>query len=195
MKATKLIAILTLTVFCFGIGIAGAQSVADAARAARKKKPETTATIHHYDNDNLPANDGGGVSVVGPPPASIAQPPADDKAIHPDPAAAAAERQKAADEWKTKLDQQKAKIDFLNHELDIYQRELRLRAAAVYSDPAARGRNAAEWDRADAQYKADIEAKQKAIEDARHEMDQMQESARKAGLKEQENEANPSDKK
>jgi hypothetical protein len=194
MKNTKLIAILTLLIFVFGIGIAGAQSVADAARAARKKKPESAATIHHYDNDNLPANDGS-VSVVGPPPASISQPPADDKAVHPDPAAAAAERQKAADEWKTRLDQQKAKIDFLNHELDIYQRELRLRAAAVYSDPAARGRNAAEWDKADAQYKADIEAKQKAIEDARREMDQMQESARKAGLKEQDNDSSPSNKK
>jgi len=162
-----------------GASGAAAQSLGDYARAVRKNKAETSSTTHHYDNDNLPTNET--LSVVGQPP------PADDagnasctqatKAA--DPAAAAAERQKTADEWKKKLDQQKEKIDSLNHELDLEQREYRLRAAAMYGDAGNRLRNEAAWDKEDAQYKSDIDSKQKALDAARQDLDEMQEQARK----------------
>jgi len=183
MKHTKLMAIGTLLLV--GVSGAAAQSLGDYARAARKKKVEPTSTSRHYDNDNLPT--GETLSVVGPSPAGNANagnPNATQtaKAAVVDPAAAAAERQKTADEWTKKLDQQRQKIDSLNHELDIDQREYRLRAAAMYADAGNRLRNAAQWDKDDTQYKNDVDGKQKALDAARQELDEMQEQARKAGI-------------
>ena len=81
-----------------------------------------------------------------------------------------------------KLDQQKQKIDSLNHELDLDQREHRLRAAAYYGDAGTRLRDSAQYDKDDAQYKSDVDGKQKAVAAAQQELDQMQEQARKAGI-------------
>jgi len=179
MKNTKLIAIVTLLLL--GVSGAAAQSLGDYARKARKNKAEPTTTSRYFDNDNLPTNET--LSVVGPQPDSAntgsaqgARPAAGN------PAAAAAERQKTADEWKQKMDSQKEKINGLSRELDLEQREYRLRAAAMYGDAGSRLRNAAQWDKEDAQYKSDVEGKQKAIEAARQELDEMQEQARKAGI-------------
>ncbi len=159
---------------------AGAQSLGDYARAVRKNKPATTSTARYFDNDNLPASDA--VSVVGP-----AAPAADGNAGQAasapaaDPSADASERQKAADAWKEKLADKKAKVDALSHEIDIDQRELRLRAAAVNFDPDANVRNV-QWPKEEAQYKVDIDAKQKELDAARQELDEMQEQAHKAGV-------------
>ena len=187
MKHTKLMAIGTLLLL--GVSGIAAQSLGDYARAARKKKVEPTSTTRHYDNDNLPTNET--LSVVGPPPTANANAgqeagnasfaPAT-KAASVDPAAAAAERKKTADELTKKLDQQKQKIDSLNHELDLEQREFRLRAAAFYGDAGTRLRNSAQFDKDDAQYKSDVDGKQKALDAARQELDEMQEQARKAGI-------------
>jgi hypothetical protein len=189
MKHTKLIAMATLLL----LGASGAvgQSLGDAARAARKNKPESTSATRHYDNDNLPTNDG--LSVVGPPPGGDASSAAPKTAAANSPA----DHQKAADEWKDKLDKQREKIESLNHELDLEQREYRLRAAAMYADAGNRLRNAVQWDKDDAQYKSDVDGKQKALEAARQELSEMQEQARKAGLteKDQEKESNSPDKK
>ncbi|MGO9863612.1 MAG: hypothetical protein ACLPLR_08385 [Terriglobales bacterium] len=159
---------------------AGAQSLGDYARAVRKNKPATTSTARYFDNDNLPASDA--VSVVGP-----AAPAADGNAGQAasapaaDPSADASERQKAADAWKEKLADKKAKVDALSHEIDIDQRELRLRTAAVNFDPDANVRNV-QWPKEEAQYKVDIDAKQKELDAARQELDEMQEQAHKAGV-------------
>lgn len=187
MKHMKYLAIATLLLLA--VSGAAAQSLGDYARAHRKNKPEPSSTTRHYDNDNLPTSDK--LSVVGPAPATdsnaapgseIANADPTAKAAAVDPAKAAAERQKAADEWKKKLDQQQEKVNSLNHDLDIDQREYRLRAAAEFSDAGNRLRNAAQWDKDDAQYKTDMDAKQKALNAARQEFDQMQEEARKAGI-------------
>jgi hypothetical protein len=199
MKHTKLTTFITLLLLLEVSG-AAAQSLGDYARAARKRKPEPSSTSRHYDNDNLPTNEN--LSVVGPPPTTAnagqgavntSSTPAT-KAPAADPAKAAAENQKMADEWKKKLDKQKEKIDSLNHELDLDQREYRLRAAAMYSDAGNRLRNAAQWDKDDAQYKSDVDGKQKALDAARQEFDEMQEQARKAGIVEKEKD-DASDKK
>ena len=189
MKHSKLMAIVTLLLL--GVSGAFAQSLGDYARTARKNKTGTSAASRHYDNDNLPTNEQ--LSVVGPPPTggTNAGPAAASASAAPaattNPAAAAAERQKAADEWKAKLDQQKEKIAALNHELDLDQREYRLRAATMYGDAGNRLRNAAQWDKEDTQYKSDLEGKQKALDAARQELDELQEQARKAGIAEKDN--------
>jgi hypothetical protein len=191
MKTTKYFAIVS--VILIGVSGAAAQSLGDYARTVRKNKPESASATRHFDNDNLPTNET--LSVVGPAaPASDATSTRQGGVANPaqaapaDPAAKAADRKKMEDEWKTKLDQQKEKIDSLNHELDLDQREYRLRAAAMYSDAGNRLRNSADWDKQDAQYKTDIDAKQKAVEAARQQLEDLQEEARKAGIKEKEKE-------
>jgi hypothetical protein len=181
MKQAKISAIITL-LFLAVSGAAG-QSLGDYARAVKKNKPESSPSTRHYDNDNLPTDQT--LSVVGPPPAS--ETAAATTPIAPPPGATPAgpaDKQKAADEWKTKLDKQKEKIDALNRELDLEQREFRLKSAAFYGDAGTRLRDAAQFDKDGAQYKSDIDEKQKAIDAAKQELDQMQEQARKAGIAE-----------
>jgi hypothetical protein len=182
-----------------GVTLATAQSLGDAARAARKSKAPQPATAHHYDNDNLPTTEK--LSVVGPAPATTAgnanqsgeanngSPPADSSAPAAsavDPKTAEADRKKSADEWKDKLDAQKKTIESLNHELDLIQREYRLKAVAEYSDAGNRLRNSANWDKEEADFKKQLDEKQKAVDAAKQDFDNLQEQARHAGIKESE---------
>jgi hypothetical protein len=191
-----------------GASIAAAQSLGDCARAARKTKPQAASTSHHYDNDNLPRNQH--LSVVGPEasvntdnpqiPATAAAPESTNvpetanaprdaaQTSAKDPKAEATDRQKAAEALQKTVDEKKQKIDALNRELDLSQREYKLRAAAMYSDAGNRLRNAAMWDKEDSQYKQEIAEKQKAIDAARQEFENAQEEARKAGLKQKDQE-------
>lgn len=170
------------TLLLLGVTLAPAQSLGDYARTARKNKPQPSTTSRYFDNDNLPVNEQ--LSVVGPAPttgAANGQPAASAAVV--DQAAAKADRQKATEEMQKKIDQQKEKIDALTHELDLSQREYRLKAAAMYGDAGNRLRNAAQWDKEDSQYKSDTESKQKELEGARQQLEELQEQARKAGMK------------
>ena len=168
------------------------ESLGDYARNVRKdKKP---ATAKQYDNDNLPVNDK--LSIVGNTPAvpdttgavsdgSQATPgtaSADaDKKLEVKPGQSPQDRQKVYDQWKQKVSSQKDHIDLLSRELDVAQREYQLRAAAFYADAGNRLRNSGTWDKEDANYKEQIAQKQKALDDAKQQLDDMQEQARKAG--------------
>jgi len=70
----------------------------------------------------------------------------------------------------------------LSRELDVEQREYKLRAAEFYGDAGDRMRNQAAWDKEDAEYKEKIADKQKAFDDAKQMLGDMQEEARKAGV-------------
>jgi hypothetical protein len=92
-----------------------------------------------------------------------------------------ATKQAAAKQWGDKISAQKDQIDLLSRELNVLQREYQIRAAALYADAGNRMRNSADWDKQDAQYKQQIADKQKALEDAKQKLDELQEGARKAG--------------
>jgi hypothetical protein len=62
------------------------------------------------------------------------------------------------------------------------QREYRLRAAAFYADAGNRMRDSKDWDKEDREYKDHIAEKQKAVDEAKQKLDQLQEDARKAGV-------------
>jgi hypothetical protein len=70
----------------------------------------------------------------------------------------------------------------LTRELDVLQREYQIRAAAMYGDVGTRLRNSAEWDKQDTQYKQQIADKQKALDEAKQKLEDLQEEARKAGV-------------
>ena len=194
------------------IGLAGSlasaqssPSLGDYARSARKDKKTAAKT---FDNDNLPKNDQ--LSVVGQAPAEDnADAQSDDKsedgqaqdpnAPKPETQSGAqtgnnaqkpaadgddkeAAKQKMNEEWKNKLSAQKDKIDLLHRELDVLQREYRLRAAAFYADAGNRIRSSGNWDQEDAKYKQEIDDKQKAVDAAKQQLDDISEQARKAGV-------------
>jgi hypothetical protein len=155
--------------------------------AAPKAKPKV------FDNDNLPTEDK--LSVVGSPaPASAGDSStaeSDSKAgtsSEGKEAAGAkpdddqAKKQAEFKGWQEKLSAQKNSIDLASRELDVLQKEYQLRAAAMYADVGNRMRNAAQWDKEDADYKQKIADKQKAVDDGKQKLDDMQEEARRAGV-------------
>jgi hypothetical protein len=155
-------------------------SLGDYAKKIRKD-PTPKARPKVFDNDNLPTDDK--LSVVGQQSPAGAAAPADDK----DAAAKSADddqakKQAAWKAWQTKLTAQKDSIDLATRELDVLQREYQLRAAAMYADAGNRMRNESQWDKQDADYKQKIADKQKAVEDAKQKLGDMQEEARKGGV-------------
>jgi hypothetical protein len=177
MKRTTYLAIATSLLLA--VGGATAQSLGDYARAARKNKTGDTSTVRHFDNDNLPTSDG--LSVVGPPPTADGT-STEAKAAAPAAAPGADQRQKNTAEWQSKLDAQKQKLDSLNRELSLDQRELQIRAVQLNADPTIRLRDGGQWDKQELQFKADAEEKQKALDDARQQLDELQDKAHKAGV-------------
>jgi hypothetical protein len=162
------------------------QSLGDYARSIRKEKKQDT-TAKRFDNDNLPHNEQ--LSVVGkasdPDKAgdSAADTSNSDAAKTTDKGASSdADKQKENDDWKDKITAQRGQVDLLSRELDVLQREYRLRAATFYADAGNRLRNSADWDKEDSQYKQQIDDKQKALDTAKQQLDDMQEEARKAGV-------------
>lgn len=97
-------------------------------------------------------------------------------------AADQAAKEAAWKQWGDKLAGQKDQIDLLSRELDVLQREYQIRAAAMYADVGNRLRNSTDWDKQDAQYKQQIADKQKAVDEAKQKLEDMQEEARKAGV-------------
>jgi hypothetical protein len=176
----------------FGTG-AFAQSLGEVARSARKGKTHQSAANHQYDNDNLPKTEH--LSVVGPAPAVTGNGSTPTGDVNPqnqaaaqatsaaDKKAAAPKPPSAADEWKNKIDDQKQKVASLSHELELTQREYRLRAVAMYSDAGNRLRNSATWDKEDADFKKQLDEKQKAVDAAKQDLDNLTEQARKAGIR------------
>ncbi len=182
-------------------------SLGDYARKVHKDTgPAAKARPKVFDNDNLPKDDK--ISVIGQPPAANAETPSTDtneKAAAPadgksadskaatdnktpatKPAAATdedqAKKQAAWKAWQDKLGEQKKQIDLAARELDVTQREYQLRAAAMYADAGNRLRNSTQWDKEEATYKQQIADKQKAVDDAKQKLTDMQEDARKDGL-------------
>ncbi|HEY6372487.1 MAG TPA: hypothetical protein VIX37_18060 [Candidatus Sulfotelmatobacter sp.] len=178
-------------------------SLGDYARQVRKD-PGGTSKPKVYDNDNLPREDK--LSVVGQTTATTtanaatatdstapaeAKPSSDsNKAATPEKAPSGAPTTPAEDDankaaadkqWADKITAQKDQIDLLTRELDVLQREYQIRAAAMYADVGNRMRNSADWDKQDTQYKQQIADKQKAVDDAKQKLEDLQEEARKAG--------------
>jgi hypothetical protein len=204
MKRVALFFTTAAFVAILAISCASAQDapLGDLARQVRKQKPAPTNKT--FDNDNLPKDDK--VSVVGQTPeqSSDGNPQdANNGAAQPaDPAAQPAadagkagngEQKSSTDEeqqkklalwkeWQNKIKQQRDAIDLANRELDVANREYRLRAAAFYADAGNRLRNSTEWDKEDSQYKDQIAAKQKTVDDAKKKLEDMQDEARKAGV-------------
>ncbi len=198
MKRIVLSVLSVMIVSIFATALASAQadtssqSLADYAKTVKKQQAQKPPASKHFDNDNLPKNDH--LSVVGAQPdqGSEAQaqpqegtPGEADKSADkgaPAPGSSPEEKQAFYQGWKKKIEDQKASIDLKARELDVLQREYRMRAAAMYADVGNRLRNSTQWDKEDADYKQKIADKEKAVNDDKQKLEDMQEEARKAGV-------------
>jgi hypothetical protein len=159
-------------------------NLGDYARKARKDNPAKSKP-KVFDNDNLPREDK--LSVVGAAPTengAAAETAGNQSGAKPagSPDDEDAKKQQEWKEWQQKIQGQKDSIDLLTRELDVLQKEYQLRAAAMYADVGNRLRNQTQWDKEDADYKQKIADKQKALDDGKQKLENMQEEARKAGV-------------
>jgi len=170
------------------------QPLGDYARGLRKDKKPVAAK--KFDNDNLPMEDK--LSVVGGSQNSATTTTATDEtastaAAQPEPTNQAAklppsvqpgqsqeEMQVVYGQWQDKISTQRDKIDQDSKQLEDLQREYRVRETQLYGDPGNRLRN--DWEKEAQEYKQRLDEKQKDLDDAKAGMDNLEESARKAGV-------------
>ena len=179
---TKLTFMLLLVALL--VGAANGQSLGEAARQARKNKSGPAPGQKVYTNDNLPTN--APISVMSG--SGVNTPPSEEK--KGDAAAKAAGAQAASsgdakkdeEEWRARFADQKGKIQLLERELEVAEREHQIQVAVFYADAGTRIRDDRKWADQDRKYKSDIEAKQKQIADAKQQLEDMRDQARKAGM-------------
>ena len=163
-------------------------SLGDYARAVRQEKRPPAKKL--YTNDNLPTT--ASISVVG----STATNPEEKPAAKPQDEKPKADKDKDQNEskttenkapqdeqgWRDQLNAQKKKIADLDRELDLVQREYKLRVTEYYADAGNQLRDPKKWAEEDAKYRNDIADKQKQAEEAKTQLQDMEEQARKAGM-------------
>lgn len=185
-----------------------APSLGDYARSVRHNKPQATkGAAKVYDNDTIPSATT--ISVVGAAPQTVADnkdasqaesktsdvksgDPSDAKAADPKasdksmvdskagdkaadkktaeikPGQSLEERQKVFEAWAKKFADQKKKIDQLTRDLNDYQHNSTLAQVSIWPETQKYGQGLAE--------------KQKALDQAKSELSDLQEQARKAGV-------------
>jgi len=184
MKFMTKVSLLLLMVALL-VGAANAQSLGEAARQARKKKSAPSPAQKVYTNENLPTN--APISVMSGTGVSTASSSDEKKADAADKtggaqAASTGDAKKDQDEWRAKFAEQKNKIQTLERELNVLQREHQIQVAVYYADAGTRIRDDRRWADQDRKYKDDVDAKQKQIADAKQQLENMREDARKAGM-------------
>ena len=164
----------------FSVVSAAQQSLGDAARQARRNKPpEPTTRVITNDDFGRPwvsINSDTSDNAISDADKNKAQENAKEKKK------TAAEEQAQLDkQWKARIDSQNERISLLERELDVLQRENRQRATNYYGDAGNRLRNPGKYAEDERQYRDNIASKQKELEDAKTELENLREEARKAG--------------
>ena len=162
---------------------AGAQeSLGELARQQRQLKRPSSARV--ITNDDIamaaaPAPD-------TPAPAAAAEAKGD-KSEKSDAAAVPSaddkDKEKLAASFKAKADEQKKNIAQLERELDVAQREYRVKVAIYYADVGNNLRDSKKWAEEDRKQRAELDDKQKAIAAAKQKLADIQEAARKEGVR------------
>ncbi len=163
-------------VLCLAAGAWAQQSLGEIARKNRTQK-KATSTVK-LDDDNMPRKAMPDQSPETPKDTAAAP---EDKEKAKKEAADSAKQQN--DQLQQKLKDQKAEISRLQRELDIAQREQRLRAAAFYGDAGTQLRDQTKFAEDSRKQQEEIDTKKKALDEAQQKLSDMQEQARKAGVK------------
>lgn len=177
MKSFFAIVIVVL----LGASAFGQQSLGDIARRNRaKKKP---GAVMEFNDENMhrtiaPDQDESSSGDQDSKPQQDAA--AKDKASKKDDAEAAQQKKQ---ELQKNIDSEKKKIADMEHELDIMQREQKLRTAAYYGDAGTMLRDSAKYEQDTKKQQDEMDAKKKDIDAAQQKLDDLQEQARKAGVR------------
>jgi len=172
---------------CLFVAAAAAQeqSLGDVARANRAKKHSSASAIKL--DDETVARSSSSSTSSEPDTAKKA----DDKTADAKDADAKdtskvspAEAQKQKDEdLKKQIDAETKEIAILQRELDVAQREARLRAAAYYGDAGTMLRDQAKYAEDTRKEQDEINNKKQALDAAQQKLADLQEQARKSGIK------------
>jgi len=171
-----------LIVLFLGASAFGQQSLGDIARHNRaKKKPGSVMefndeTMHRTISPEQDASNSGDQDGNASQPA-VAAKDKDGKKDEAD-----SEQQKK-EELQKSVDSEKKKIADMEHELDIMQREQKLRTAAYYGDAGTMLRDSAKYEQDTKKQQDEMDAKKKEIDAAQQKLSDLQEQARKAGLR------------
>lgn len=172
-------------------------SLADIARQQRAQ--HKSAAIMHVDNETL-KNSSGRLSTSG----DDTNPSNDQAAKTTDPGAGKNDSDKKStdskasdskdtertatdkpkgDDWNAKIDAKKKDIALMQRELDVLQREQRLRAAAYYADAGTQLRDPAKFAEESRAQQEQIDSKKQSLDAAQQKLEELQEQARKSGVK------------
>ena len=175
------------------------ESLGDAARSARMQKSGSAPGARVYTNETLPTHSIISISGTPAPTTAETKTQSDDTsadsgakadagtkpAATKDAAAktdSAEDQQKAAADWKQKIDEQKNEISRLERELNVLQREGQIRSTVFYADAGTQLRDPKKYADDVRKNQDDMAAKQKALDEGKQKLDDMQEEARKAGV-------------
>jgi hypothetical protein len=176
MKRTLSVLAAALVVAFTIVTCAGAQeSLGELARQQRQSKRPSSARV--ITNDDI-------AMAAAPAPEAAAEAKGE-KSDKGEAAAvpSAEDKAKLAASFKAKADEQKKSIAQLERELDVAQREYRLKVAVYYADVGNNLRDSKKWAEDDRKQRAELDDRQKALADAKQKLADIQEQARKAGVR------------
>lgn len=203
----KLSGVILATFVVMLVGTAMSQSLADQAKAVRQQSKKSATKV--YTEDDLPsvpeskmAEESHAAEATATNAEAAKEAPAADTAAasgdastsdaNKEDEAAAKEKEEAAkvaaeaqaNDLKAKVSDKQEEVKSLEKELDLMQRENKLRQASYYGDAGTQLRDQKKWADEQRQYQTDLEAKQKALAEAKEKLDDTREQARKSGISE-----------
>ena len=181
--------LLALVLLSLAIPAVAQESLGDFARQERAKRKAKSTVIT---NDELVTRSSAPLNVIGSaPPAdpeeedkdgNSAKAPRSAKAAGPAKTAGTGDKADAQSDIRDRYVAQKDKVELLERELNVLQRELQVQTTTFYADAGNRFRDDKHWAEQNQKYQDDIAAKQKALADAKEELANEEEAARKAGV-------------
>jgi hypothetical protein len=175
-------------------GMAFSQSLGDVARENRQVKRKSAA--HVYTNDDIPSVTlkDASVTAADSEDSKTDDTPKKDSAAKSssDKTAPEAGEKKVGDpdeatrkqwqDYKRRVADQKERIDLLQRELDVLQKEDQLQAEQHYADVASRLQNSSDWAEQQQKNQDAMDAKSKALQDAKDGLESLRDEAKKAGV-------------
>jgi hypothetical protein len=162
-QTRKVVVVIGTILFIAASGYA--QSLGDVAREQRQKQAKDAhATRKVLTNEDLPA------AAEPAPPASIST-----DQHHTAPASPASNDTRAGERWKAMIEMQKNSIASLQSRIDQVNSSIHFASGACVA-------NCAQWNEQQIKRQDDVQRMQQQLEQQKKQLENMQESARKAGL-------------
>src|SRR5215472_14249220 len=181
MKKTLLSFLMLLAATAVVVAQQSSQpSLGEAARQARAQKSRTPATIR-LEGDGVIVPDSSSSKNANMDAAATDAKPSDNK--DDSRKSSADDIKQKTEDWNKKVEAQRNEIVLLQRELDVAQREQRLRAAAFYADAGTQLRDSAKYAEDSRKEQETIDSKKQALERAQERLADLEEQARKAGVR------------